>query len=199
MSFTLQTFYALRVPLFSLLAVLIFAGYAVERTAETERAALSQLEREQMLLRETRQRYEQSGQERATIERYLPEYRRLQTEGFVGPGARVNWLDGLRVADRQADLFGAEYELGPQKSVANGDQLAMSYAPMRISFQLLHEGDLSRFFSILREQRVGIFKLDQCTLARIGGHSSSSRYEPKLNAECELSWITVNPGKPSDS
>ncbi|HSF48770.1 MAG TPA: hypothetical protein VLA73_10445 [Burkholderiales bacterium] len=197
MIFTPQTLYALRLPLFMLIAVLALGAYMMERMVDKQQAALDRLEREQGHLREARQRYEQSGQERALIERYLPEYRRLEREGFIGPGARVNWLDALRVADQQVELFGAEYELGPQKAyptAPGGDQLPMSRAPMKISFQLLHEADLTRFFLILREQRVGIFELNQCTLARIGAQSALARYEPKLQAECEVSWVTVTPG-----
>jgi hypothetical protein len=64
---------------------------------------------------------------------------------------------------------------------------------MRVRFRLLHEGDLARFFDSLANQRTGIFAVDQCWLRRIdtGG---VIRYQPNVNAECDLSWITVRIG-----
>jgi len=202
MKLTPRDFSALRLPIMVFIAVLIAAGYAVQHGQEKLESAGRSREREETLLREARLRYQQSGQEKALIERYLPEYRRLEAEGFVGAGARINWLNGLRLANQEADLFGAEYQLGPQKAYSEAQasgQLALEQAEMKINFYLLHEGDLLRFFTILREQRVGLFSLNECTLQRLSPQTSAVRFEPKLQAECWVSWITVSPGRKEEA
>ena len=47
--------------------------------------------------------------------RYLDGFRQLERTGFVGEEQRINWLDGLRLANQQADLFGVDYQIGTQK------------------------------------------------------------------------------------
>jgi hypothetical protein len=201
MKLPFRNFDALRLSFMVFIAVLVVAGYAVNYAQETQERERKSLEREEVLLREARLRYQRSGQEKALIEHYLPEYRRLEAEGFIGAGARINWLDGLRLANQQADLFGVDYQLGAQKAYAGAQadgQLALEQAEMKISFYLLHEGDLLRFFTILREQRVGLFSLDECTLQRLSLQTNVVRFEPKLRAECVVSWIAVSPGRKNE-
>ena len=46
-------------------------------------------------------------------------------------------------------------------------------------------------------QGVGVFSVNQCMIQRIdtGG---SIRFQPNLQAECELAWITARPAAPGD-
>ena len=64
---------------------------------------------------------------------------------------------------------------------------------MTLRFRLLHELDLMRFFDALARQNAGVFLIDQCKVSRIdtGG---VIRYQPNLQVECDLSWITVKAG-----
>jgi hypothetical protein len=127
--------------------------------------------------------------------RYLDRYRQLERAGFIGEEQRINWLDGLRVANQQADLFGVEYQIESQKAYPyagelNPGQVAISQSPMRLRFRLLHEDDLGRFFGSLARQGGGYFTVDRCHLRRVetGG---VIRYQPNINADCELSWLTA--------
>jgi hypothetical protein len=132
--------------------------------------------------------------------RYLGAYQELQRIGFAGEEQRINWLDGLRLANERTDLFGIDYQIAAQAPYAhaaelNPGELHLNQSVMTLRFRLLHEEDLLRFFNVLRDAGAGMFAIDTCTLKRIetGG---GTRYQPNLAAECKLSWITAKPRRP---
>lgn len=192
---------ALRAPL-TVLAVVIAIGtgvlFYIDFTLEN---AHRNLARQQGLLRDARTRLQKVGDERATIIRFLGSYQHLQQLGFVGDEQRVNWLSGLRVANRETQLYGVDYQIGAQQPYpyANelnpGQQLALYQSVMKINFRLLHEGDMMRFLGALAKQGVGVFSVNQCSMERI---DSPGGNQPNLRADCELAWITLRPSTAED-
>ncbi len=189
---------ALRNPLLALLAVLVVAAAAIYSTEQLMVSANQQLAQQQAQLKAARTRLQKSGDEKDIIIRYLDSFRQLQRAGFVGDEQRINWLDGLRLTNQQADLFGVDYQIGAQKPYAyaaeyNPGQLELNQSAMKLRFRLLHEEDMMRFFTLLARQGAGIFTIEQCGMRRIdtGG---VIRFQPNVMAECELSWITARVG-----
>jgi len=171
------------------------AIFYTDRLLTSERQQLLQ---QQGQLKQAHVRLQKSGDERDIIVLYLDRYRQLERTGFVGEEQRINWLDGLRLANQQADLFGVDYQIGTQKAYPfaaefNPGQIELNQSLMQLRFRLLHEGDLLRFFDALARQNAGIFTIDQCLLRRIDTRGVI-RYQPNVNAECELSWITAKVG-----
>lgn len=186
---------ALRNPLLALIGVVLLGALAVYSSGRLMVAARQQLAQQQIQLKEARTRLQKSGDEKDIIVRYMGGFRQLERTGFVGDEQRINWLDGLRLANQQADLFGVDYQIGAQRPYAFASEftpgpLLLNQSIMRVRFRLLHEGDLGRFFDSLARQGTGIFTIDQCLLRRIDTRGVI-RYQPNVNAECELSWITV--------
>jgi hypothetical protein len=193
---------ALKNPLLVLASVALLCALAVYYSGRLMITARQQLAQQQLQLKDARTRLQKSGEEKDIIVRYIDGFRQLERSGFVGDEQRINWLDGLRVANQQADLFGVDYQIGAQRPYAfasefNPGPLALNQSLMRVRFRLLHEGDLERFFGSLARQDTGIFTVDQCTLRRIDTRGVI-RYQPNVNAECDLSWITVRVGAPRD-
>jgi len=191
-------FEALRTPLLVLLAVLVAGAGAIFYTDRLLASERQQLLQQQGQLKQAHVRLQKSGDERDIIVLYLDRYRQLERAGFVGEEQRINWLDGLRLANQQADLFGVDYQIGTQKAYPfaaefNPGQIELNQSLMQLRFRLLHEGDLLRFFDALARQNAGIFTIDQCLLRRIDTRGVI-RYQPNVNAECELSWITAKVG-----
>jgi hypothetical protein len=191
---------ALRMPLLALVVVLVAGAAAIYYTDRLTVTARQQLAQQQKQLQEARTRLQKSGEEKDLIVRYLDSYRQLERAGFIGEEQRINWLDGLRVANQQADLFGVAYQIGTQAPYAyaaqyNPGQIALNQSVMRLDFRLLHEADLMRFISALSRQGGGVFTVDQCMLRRIDTRGVI-RYQPNINAECDLSWITARVGAP---
>jgi len=189
---------ALRIPLLVLLAALVAGALAIYYTDRLMAAAGRQLLQQQAELKQAQVRLQKSGDEKDVIVRFLDRYRQLERAGLIGEEQRINWLDGLRLANQQADLFGVDYQIGAQKPypfAAEFDpgQLALNQSLMQLRFRLLHEGDLLRFFDALARQSAGVFTIDQCLLRRIDTRGAI-RYQPNVNAECDVSWITVKVG-----
>jgi hypothetical protein len=189
---------ALRIPLLVLLAVLVAGALAIYFTAQLMTVERRQLVQQQTQLKQAQVRLQKSGDEKDIIVRYLDRFRQLERTGFIGEEQRINWLDGLRLANQQADLFGVDYQIATQKPYPfaaefNPGQLALNQSLMQLRFRLLHEGDLLRFFDALARQDAGVFTIDQCLLRRIDNRGVL-RYQPNVNAECDLSWITIKVG-----
>ena len=188
---------ALQTPLLMLLAAALAATGAVYYTDTLLKQAQQQLTQQDAQLREARTRLYRSGEEKEAIVRYLASYQQLQRIGFVGDEQRINWLDGLRLSNQQAELFGADYQISAQRPYAyasdlNPGQLALNQSVMKLRFRLLHEEYLMRFFNMLAHTGAGLFSIDTCTLKRVDA-SGVIRNQPNLAADCELSWITARP------
>lgn len=189
---------ALRNPLIVLLAVLLAGAAAITYSGRLTVAARQQLAQQQNQLKEARTRVQKSGDEKDVIVRFLDGFRQLERSGFVGEEQRINWLDALRLANQQADLFGVDYQIASQKRypyAADLDpgQIVLNQSVMRLRFRLLHEEDLVRFLNALARQGGGIFAVDLCLLRRIDT-GRVIRYQPNVSADCELSWITARVG-----
>ncbi len=193
---------ALKGPLTALIAVVAIGASLLYYTDLTLKGAKRELAQQQNQLRDARTRLQKSGDEKETIVRYRNSYQYLQRLGFVGDEQRINWLDGLRFANQQTQLFGVDYQISTQQpypyaSELDPGQLTLYQSVMKINLRLLHEGDLMRFLGTLAQQGAGVFSVNQCVIERIdtGGNI---RYQPNLRADCELAWITVTPSAPGD-
>jgi hypothetical protein len=187
---------ALRGPLVVLATIIAMGAAAVFFTSRMVEKAEAQMKAQQAALQEARTRYQRSGDEKDTIVRYLDGYEILQHEGVVGEERRINWIDGLRVANIESGLFGVDYQIGVQQAYSGSSSSApgsieMRQSEMKIRLPLLHEGDLLRFLEILDRQRAGLFTVNKCTIDRTNQTSAAPRYQPNLMAECELIWITL--------
>src|SRR5690606_18160524 len=99
---TLRDFASMRLPM-AVLAVVLVASFAMVKTTSLRHdTAAAQLRAQERPLLEARQRVERSGLEREAILTHLPAYRKLEEEGLVGPEQRIEWIESLRTADKQA-------------------------------------------------------------------------------------------------
>ena len=47
-----------------------------------------------------------------TLRRYIGPYQQLERAGIIGEEKRLNWIDALRMANSDAQLYGVDYEVG---------------------------------------------------------------------------------------
>lgn len=187
---------ALRRPLALLAAIVVAATGALQFMWQRVDQAEQRLLREHARTREAQTRLQLSGRERDMIVQHLDAYRALERAGFVAPEQRVNWVTGLRNANRDAGLFGIDYQIGAQRAYRaaqqlNAPQLEVLESPMRLKAGLLHEEDLIRLFDALHAQNLGLFLLDECTLKRLP-HAAGLRHQPHLEADCQMAWLTAH-------
>ena len=197
---TREDLQALRTPLIVLGAVAIVSLVLVLYSGGLVEAFQQKLTQREGELRQERLRIQNAGEEKEMIGRYLGPYQQLAQSGFVGEEQRINWLDGLRTANSQANIFGIEYDISAQRAYAhsaefNPSQLSLQESVMRLRLRLLHEEDLPRFLQALARQGGGLFTIDQCTIRRtkLAEIERTVNVQPNLSAECDLSWVTARP------
>ena len=193
---------ALQAPLIILVIVLGLGAGVVYQLDQTLSATKRELAQQQAQMREARTRLQKSGEEKELIVRYLPNYEYLQRIGFVGDEKRLNWLEGLRLSNQQAQLFGVQYQIGSQQQYPyaaelSPGQLTLHQSVMKLSFQLLHEGDLMSFLKALGKQGAGFFAVNECKLDR-ANTGGSIRFQPNLRADCDIAWITLRAASPGE-
>jgi hypothetical protein len=182
---------------FILLALAIaIATAAIYYSHRSVLNAKAQVNAKEILLKEALAKVQQSDTERGVIERYVAPYLELEALGIVGDEKRIRWIDALRAANGDADLYGVEYELGPQQpfaftSEAGAESLLVNQSIMKMRINLLHEVDLLQFFQALQAQKIGRFTVNSCDLSRLPGASPVPVNQPTLKAECEIAWITI--------
>jgi len=186
---------AIRNPLILLIAVLAIGAEAISYLNQSVAASKQELSRQNSQMRDARTRLQKSGEEKEVIVRYLGSYQYLQKVGFVGDEQRLNWLEGLRLSNQQAQLFGINYQISAQQAYPyaaelDPGQLTLHQSEMKLSFNLLHEGDLMRFLSSLARQGAGFFSVKECKLERVT--TGAIRFQPNLRADCSLDWITLS-------
>ncbi len=198
MQLTAKDLGAMKMPLLAL-AIAIAASFVMVSFSSHLHSASEKQYRDQLTgLREARTRYQRSGDERETVMNYLQAYHQLEKSGFVGAEQRLNWVEGLRAASAQAGLLGVDYQLTAQEPfpyTAKDNPVAnrVMHSRMRLSFGVLHEGDLMRLFRALAAQQPGLFALNGCSLDRAGRQGAPVPRQANLTAECELSWVTIDP------
>lgn len=200
MALTFKDVASMRLPVVILIAALVLSAVLVKFTLVQQKAAEEQRLAQTKTLNDARDRYHRSGEEREVILRYLPAYRKLQSEGVVGAEQRIEWIEGLRSANKQAGLFGVTYQLEARKPFAvlgqnNPAAQFLQQSLMKLSFGLVHEGDLMRFLQTLATQQSGMFFIRSCTIDRAVRNDAPAPRQPNLSAQCELSWLTIDPGK----
>lgn len=184
-------------PLLTLLFVLVTAIVMAKITGDRADEARRLLDTQLTQMRDAQTRVQKSGSEKELIVRYLPDYQKLDAIGFVGDEQRINWLDALRNANQKGGMFGVSYDISARKPYPHAAALGagainVMHSVMKLRFQMLHEVDLLKLFEYLSEQNVGVFVVNSCTLRRSSA-TPTVRFQPNMNAECELSWITARP------
>jgi hypothetical protein len=204
MNITLRDLPALARPLVVLGAILGLGAGGVVYTGKLIKQGRAELAGAQTKLKEARERVARSGDEVDTLRRYIGPYHELEQTGIVGEEQRLNWIDALRVANVDAQLYGVDYEVSSQtpysfSAEVNASGVPVQQSTMKVKLGLLYETDLLAFFRILARQNVGAFAVNQCSLQRLTSDVSRPVNQPTLRAECEVAWVTIPPPAAEES
>lgn len=184
---------ALKSALLLLLAAVVLSATGIFWSHAQDTEARVDLQRRQAALDAARARQQQGQTEARLIARHLDAYRVLIERGFVGEENRLAWIEAVHLANRDARLYGLTYTLSP-RTAAPAEQAAglpLKQTRMTLNMPLLVETDLPRFVAALHARAPGLFRVDNCRLARITDAPPHPVNRPELDAECELLWFTV--------
>lgn len=198
MTITQQDLQILRLPLMIFAIVLALGTASVLFTHSQLKRTGTALENQQRAFSQAQTRFRKSDEERDIIIRHLPAYRTLEQQGFIGAEQRINWLDAIRLTNQELKMFGAEYQINAQQPYPPSPELDTGtfqahHSTMKLSFKLLHEGDLLRFFNHLTQLKAAFFTVDECILERLANPAVTLNFQPALQATCQLNWISITP------
>lgn len=121
----------------------------------------------------------------------------MQSNGLVGNGDRLAWIETMRKARNDLLLADVRYEFLPQSaalqqgtSMEPADRLRPVLHPMQVDMNIHHSADLLNFLSLLPEARHGLPLVRSCQLQR------ANRPPANLRADCQIDWLTLEGGNP---
>ena len=143
-----------------------------------------------------RNQYHTLDDEEDIIATYLPLYSALEDQGIIGREQRLDWIEVLRESARAAQVQRLAYVIDAQQVFDTGVNLQVGNyrvysSSMRLNLGLLHEGDLPRFLSRLRDSVSGLFAVTDCSMARAGAGLAMSADAANVNVRCVLDFITI--------
>jgi hypothetical protein len=145
--------------------------------------------------KESTERLARIAEEEREVRQKLDVYQRLKQLHIVGEENRLEWADAIARIRRERELLDVRYVIERQKLLtsvpgkpANVDFLSST---MRVDLGLLHEEDLLRFLSDLRDSGNAYYSVHRCDVTRTGQAVSGATMSPRLRAVCELDLITI--------
>jgi hypothetical protein len=188
-------------PAASLVAAIALGWLLIAYTHGNLEQSEQRLAAKKAELEEARRRFHRSDEEKATILTYLPAYQALQVQGFIGGERRIEWIEGLKAADKKAGLDGVQYRIDPQENFEHGSDGPMVQrlrrSTMHLILGLTHEADLVEFLNALRAHPVGVSMVRSCVLSALPVGEPAPR-KANLEAQCDIDWVSLTPpGGPS--
>ena len=147
-------------------------------------------------LNDTRKQLAAAMQDQENIQTYSAEYGELVKLNIIGDDQRLDWTEGLEKIHQQLLVLDFKYALAPQHpyvpptSLDSGN-FTLNMSDMTLQLDLLHEGQMIRFFNALHSGIKGWFILEHCTLERSADSGSSTL----LKADCGGGWLTLKNSK----
>lgn len=185
----------LQLPLLGLGLVIVIVTLLYGYTARQEERVFAALQEQRNHLNQARDRYRASGNEKDTIEKYLPLYQNLIARGFIGEERRIDWIDDLRHIHQRYKLFGITYNIGPRETykpsfIQKPGPFVLHRSVMDMEIALLHEGDLLTVADALAQKYQSLLMMRDCEITRLAA-SGKNKFVPNLTARCEMDWLTL--------
>lgn len=118
----------------------------------------------------------------------------LKARGVIGEEQRLEWVELLKDIRDQRRLLDLKYEIAPQRSLDAdpGKGYAFFSSTMKLQVKLLHEEDLTRLLSDLRQRAKALIQVRKCAVTRLPRGVSEDGIPAQLQAECQIDWITLH-------
>jgi hypothetical protein len=145
---------------------------------------------------EVQDKLNRANDEEREIRASLQQYRALEARGVTSEENRLDWVDVLTAIKNERRLFNISYTIDPQKEldypgIGVGKGVYFIASRVRISAQLLHEGDLFNLLDDLAARSKLHLSVRNCGISRIARPSGGAVLAPRLQADCALDLITI--------
>jgi hypothetical protein len=195
MRFTREELRRLALPLIIALA-LLGAGVALIWSADQSlRQAQMRLASAQNERRAANERLARISEEEREVSQKIDVYKQLKSLNILGEERRLEWADAITRIRTQRELLDLRYTVERQRTLSSlpgkPGNVDFYASTMKVDLALLHEEDLLRFLSDLRESGNAYYSVRKCGLARTGQAVTGATMTPRLRAECEVDLITI--------
>ena len=195
MRFTRDELRRLAIPLAITLALLAAGAALIWSADRSLRDAQARLAMAQDQRRGANERLARISEEEREVKEKIDVYQRLKGLNILGEERRLEWADAITRIRTQRELLDLRYTVERQRSLTslpgkpgNVDFFAST---MKVELALLHEDDLLRFLSDLRQTGNAFYSVKKCVLARTGQAITGATMTPRLRADCEVDLLTI--------
>lgn len=195
MNLTREELRRLAIPL-AIAVAFLAVGLALIWSADGAlRAAQAQLTAAQAERRSNNERLARISEEEREVKEKIDVYQRLKSLNILGGERRLEWADAITRIRKERELLDLRYVVERQRlltSVPGKTGNVDFYAStMKVDLALLHEEDLLRFLSDLRQSGNAFYSIRKCALSRTGQAATGTTMTPRLRGECEIDLITI--------
>lgn len=180
------------------LAALAAGGGLVWSADQTLARARLELAAAKADRRQNTERLARIAEEEREVREKLDVYQRLKQLNILGRENRLEWADTIARIRKERELLDLRYTIDRQKLLlsAAGKPANVDFysSTLKVSLALLHEEDLLRFLSDLRESGNAYYSVRKCDVSRTGQPLSGATMTPRLRAECEIELVTIQDG-----
>jgi hypothetical protein len=180
------------------LAALVLVGlgvWLVVSAGEQRVRAQAQFAAAQADRRQSAERLARIAEEEREVSQKLDVYKQLKRLNILGEERRLEWADAVTRIRAQRELLDLTYRVDRQRLLkslpAKPASVDFYVSTMSVSLELLHEADLLRFLSDLRESGNAYYAVRRCDVRRTGQAATGTTIAPRLRASCEIDLITV--------
>ena len=176
--------------------VLIAAGvWLVLGSSHSRGRAQAELAAAQAERRQNGERLARIAEEEREVTQKLDVYKQLQRLRILGEERRLEWADAITRIRGSRELLDLTYRVDRQRLLkslpAKPASVDFYASAMTVSLDLLHEEDLLRFLSDLRESGNAYYSVRRCDVRRTGQAATGTTITPRLRASCEIDLITI--------
>jgi hypothetical protein len=195
MTLTREEMRKLALPVVTALGLLVAGAWLVSSATEARTRAQAQLVAAQAERRQNGDRLARIAEEEREVREKLDVYQHLKRLNIIGEERRLEWADAVARIRNQRELLDLTYRVDRQKLLKSvpGKPGSIDFfaSTMTVQLDLLHEEDLLRFLSDLRESGNAYYSVKSCDLRRTGQAATGTTITPRLRASCEIDLITL--------
>jgi hypothetical protein len=135
------------------------------------------------------------AEEQREVREKLDVYQRLKRLNILGDENRLEWADTIARIRRERELLDLRYVIDRQKLLVSvpgkPGNIDFRSSTMKIDLALLHEEDLLRFLSDLRESGNAYYSVRRCDIERTAPALAGATTLPRLRGQCQIDLITI--------
>jgi hypothetical protein len=175
---------------------LLAAGVGLIAIAgQAQREARQQLAAAQVERTQNGERLARIAEEEREVREKIEVYQELKRLNILGEERRLEWADALARIRSSRELLDLRYRVERQRTLVSvpGKPANVDFhaSTMHVALALLHEEDLLRFLSDLRDSGNAYYAVRRCVLSRTGQPATGSGLVPRLRAECDIDLVTA--------